>query len=71
MPKTKEINIGWDGVHYPEENGSWEFLMTECTLPGLPQNDGLEQLTTLLLHKEDNVKIFLLKQELHTNMDSL
>jgi hypothetical protein len=30
MPKTQQkYGQGWDGVHYPEENGSWEFLMTE------------------------------------------
>jgi hypothetical protein len=43
MPKTQQkYGQGWD-VHYPEENGSWEFHDGVLRATGLPQTDGLEQ----------------------------
>jgi hypothetical protein len=58
MPKTQQkYGQGWDGVHYPEENGSWEFLMTEYYATGLPQADGLELQQPYSFIK-DNVKDF-------------
>jgi hypothetical protein len=70
MPKTQQkYGQGWDGVHYPEENGSWEFLMTEYTRNRFTKTDGLELQQPYSFIK-DNVKDFT-KQELHTNMDSL
>jgi hypothetical protein len=43
-------------VHYPEENGSWEFLMTEYYAQQVYHTDGLELQQPYSFIK-DNVKI--------------
>ena len=59
LPDTQQkYGQGWDGVHYPEENGSWGLLYDgELRPTGLPQADGLEFQQPYSFIK-DNVKAF-------------
>jgi TonB-linked SusC/RagA family outer membrane protein len=59
MPKTQQkYGQGWDGVHYPEENGSWGIPYDGVLrATGLPQADGLELQQPYSFIK-DNVKDF-------------
>ena len=58
-PKTQQkYGQGWDGVHYPEENGSWGIPYDgELRPTGLPQADGVEFLQPYSFIK-DNVADF-------------
>jgi TonB-linked SusC/RagA family outer membrane protein len=59
LPKTQEkYGQGWDGVHYPEENGSWGLLYDgEIRPTGLPQADGNEYQVPYSFRK-NNIKDF-------------
>ncbi|OAB27660.1 TonB-linked outer membrane protein, SusC/RagA family [Flavobacterium fryxellicola] len=59
LPETQQkYGQGWDGVHYPEENGSWGLPFDGVLRPtGLPQADGLEFQRPYSFIK-DNVKDF-------------
>ncbi|MFV8355303.1 SusC/RagA family TonB-linked outer membrane protein [Flavobacterium sp. XS1P32] len=59
MPKTQnKYGQGWDGVHYPDENGSWGLPFDGVLRPtGLAQADGLE-LELPYSFIKDNVKDF-------------
>lgn len=59
LPKTQQkYGQGWDGVHYPEENGSWGLLYDgEIRTTGLPQADGNEYQLPYSFRK-NNIKDF-------------
>ncbi|MBB1192236.1 SusC/RagA family TonB-linked outer membrane protein [Flavobacterium sp. SOK18b] len=59
MPKTQnKYGQGWDGVHLPDENGSWGLPFDGVVRPtGLAQADGLEFEAPYSFIK-DNVKAF-------------